>query len=78
MVLDIACRLAGDGVGVLAAIHDLNLAIAYADDAILLREGRVLASGPVDEVMTSAGLGTCFEVEVEILTRENGSRAVLV
>ena len=45
---------------------------------ILLREGRVLASGPVDEVMTSAGLGACFEVEVEILTRENGSRAVLV
>lgn len=78
MVLDIARRLAGDGVGVLAAIHDLNLAIAYADDAILLREGRVLASGPVDEVMTSAGLGACFEVEVEILTRENGSRAVLV
>ncbi len=78
MVLDIARRLAGDGVGVLAAIHDLNLAIAYADDVILLREGRVLASGPVDEVMTSAGLGACFEVEVEILTRENGSRAVLV
>lgn len=78
MVLDIARRLAEEGVGVLAAIHDLNLAIAYADDVILLRGGRVLASGPVEEVMTSARLGDCFEVEVEILSRENGSRAVLV
>lgn len=78
MVLDIARRLSREGVGVLAAIHDLNLAIAYADDVILLRGGRVLASGPSEEVMTGAGLGACFEVEVEILTRENGSRAVLV
>lgn len=78
MVLDIARRLAEEGVGVLAAIHDLNLAIAYADDVVLLRGGRLLAAGPVGEVMTSEGLGACFEVEVEILTRENGSRAVLV
>lgn len=78
MVLDIARRLSREGVGVLAAIHDLNLAIAYADDVILLRGGRVLASGPSEEVMTGAGIGACFEVEVEILTRENGSRAVLV
>ena len=78
MVLDVARALADDGVGVIAAIHDLNLASAYADEAVLLRGGRVLASGPVEEVMTEAELGACFEVEVEILTRENGQRAILV
>lgn len=78
MVLDVARALADDGVGVIAAIHDLNLAAAYADDAVLLRGGRLVASGPVESVMTEAELGACFEVEVEILTRENGQRAILV
>lgn len=76
-VLDVARRLADDGVGVLAAIHDLNLASAYADDVILLRDGRVLASGPADEIMTGDKLGACFDVKIEILTRENGLRAIL-
>lgn len=75
-ILDVARRLADDGVGVLAAIHDLNLAIDYADEAILLREGRVLTSGPVHEVMTGERLGDCFNVPVEILTREDGRRAI--
>lgn len=78
MVLDVARQLAEQGVGVLAAIHDLNLASAYADDAVLLRGGRLLASGPVEKVMTEVELSACFEVEVEILTRENGQRAILV
>ena len=76
-VLDAARALAGRGVGVLAALHDLNLAAAYADDVILLNGGRVVASGSADDVMTRALIGTCFEVPVEIVVRENGARAIL-
>ncbi|ABS61803.1 ABC transporter related [Parvibaculum lavamentivorans DS-1] len=76
-VLDVARRLADEGVGVLAAIHDLNLASAYADDVILLRDGSVLASGPAEEILTGDKLGACFDVKIEILTRENGARAIL-
>lgn len=78
MVLDVARRLAGEGVGVLAAVHDLNLAIAYADDAVLLKQGAVLAAGDVDEVMTASTLGSGFDIEVEIVARRNGQRAILV
>lgn len=78
LVLDVARRLADEGAGVLAAIHDLNLASAYADDAVLLKGGRIVASGTADEVLTAPALRACFDVEVEILTRENGQRAILV
>lgn len=78
LVLDVARRLADEGVGVLAAIHDLNLASAYADDVTLLKGGRLLASGDAESTLTASGLGACFDVEVEILTRENGQRAILV
>lgn len=78
LTLDIARRLAEEGVGVLAAIHDLNLASAYADDALLLKGGRVIAAGGADDVLTAPTLGACFDVEIEILTRINGKRAILV
>ncbi len=78
LVLDVARRLADEGVGVLAAIHDINLASAYADDVALLKAGRLVASGKTDEVLTATALGVCFDVEVEILTRGNGQRAILV
>lgn len=77
-VLEAARRLANEGAGVLAAIHDLNLASAYADDAALLKGGRVIASGTARDVLTASALGACFDVEVEILTRPNGQRAILV
>jgi len=45
-----------DGVGVLLATHHTELALAVADRAVLLDEGRVLLSGTPDEVVAKAFL----------------------
>ncbi|MGW6376028.1 hypothetical protein ACWFRB_08180 [Rhodococcus sp. NPDC055112] len=36
--------------------------------AILIRRGRVLAQGPIGEVLTSAEVSACFEHSIEIST----------
>jgi iron complex transport system ATP-binding protein len=52
-VLRLARRLADDdGVGVLAVLHDLNLAAQYADDVLLLKDGALHAAGPPADVLT--------------------------
>ncbi len=52
-VLRLARRLADDdGVGVLAVLHDLNLAAQYADDVLLLQAGALHAAGPPADVFT--------------------------
>ncbi len=71
-ILDVARRLAREGAGVLMAVHDLNLAAAYADDAVLLREGTAVASGSARTVLTQASLEACFGVPVDILRRPGG------
>ena len=38
-------RVADDGRGVLAVLHDLNLAAAYADRVVLMHDARVVESG---------------------------------
>ncbi|MEA3469122.1 MAG: ABC transporter ATP-binding protein [Thermodesulfobacteriota bacterium] len=51
---------------VIAAIHDLNLAAAFCDDCIVLKEGHIFANAPVQEIFTSDLLQTVFSVEASI------------
>ena len=39
--------------------------------ALLLKEGKVIASGPVDQELTSSALSQAFDIDVDI-TKENG------
>ena len=61
--LRIANKLAAQGVGVLAILHDLNLALAYAKETILLSGGRVAADGPSAEVLTEERVAEVFSVK---------------
>jgi iron complex transport system ATP-binding protein len=44
-------------------VHDLNLAARFADQIVLLDLGRVVASGPADEVLTTERIRRVFAVE---------------
>ena len=54
--------LAADGLLVLAATHDLNLAAAYSDRVIVLHHGRVAADGPPAEALQPDTIRAVFEV----------------
>ncbi|GIJ12839.1 ABC transporter ATP-binding protein [Micromonospora andamanensis] len=57
--LDLMRRL---GIATLTALHDLNLAAAYCDRLYVLAAGRVVASGPPDEVLSPDLVGSVFGV----------------
>lgn len=52
---------------VVMVIHDLNLAARYAHHMIALKEGRVVAAGPPENVMTVDLLATIFGIEAQIM-----------
>ncbi len=52
--------LADSGVGVLLSTHDLAFAMATADEAALMRSGRLLDVGPVASVVTCDALGELY------------------
>ncbi len=54
------------GTGVLIVLHDLNLAAAFCDRVILLGQGRVVADGAPEDVLTSEGLSTLFEAPIAV------------
>lgn len=57
---------AGKGCGVMLSIHDLSLAARYCDRLCLLHEGRLLALGPVADVLTSDNLKQAFGIDAHI------------
>ncbi len=58
------CRgLAAAGVGVLCILHDPALARRYADRAVLMAGGRVLASGAAKDVLQPAAIARVFDID---------------
>lgn len=58
--------LAADGLGILAVLHDLQLAADIADDLIALRSGSVLAAGSVAEVVRAEVLGDLYGTAIDV------------
>jgi len=64
---------------VLASLHDLNLAAAYADRIVLLSKGRIVATGTPKEVLVEPILHPVFGSEVTVRPHpDSGIPLVLV
>lgn len=66
-VLGLLRSLAGSGVAVLAALHDLSLAAAHADRVVVLRQGVVVAAGHTRAVLTPKLIREVYGVSATIL-----------
>ncbi len=52
---------------IIPILHDLNLAAEYCTRLILMKEGEIITSGPVEEVLTPENLKATFDVEFRFL-----------
>lgn len=67
-VMDLLARLVGDhGKTVVTVLHKINLAARYADTVLLLKDGRLVASGPPRDTITAPLLGEVFGIDSTIL-----------
>ena len=58
--------------------HDLNLAAAICRELILMRDGRVLAAGPTNEVLTPENIRLLYDVEADVqINSETGHMTVV-
>lgn len=55
------------GLGVLLVLHDLQLASRYADRVIVLKNGRVLTTGPPEHALTRDALFRAYGIDVDVL-----------
>lgn len=75
-VLDVLRSLRSAGRTIIMTTHDPNAAATLANDVLLMRQGRIVASGATDAVMTSERLSATYGVPVEVI-RVHGRPLVL-
>ncbi len=63
-IYDLVRQRNRQGSTVLSVIHDLNLAAAYCDRLIFLKDGRVVEDGPTRTVFTEQILSRVYETDV--------------
>jgi len=77
-LLRAARRLAEQGAGVLAILHDLNLAAQYADRIVFLNKGQILSAGSPKEVLTPERIEYAFAVPVSVIQHPTAACPLVV
>jgi len=69
-------QLQSQGVTIVFTTHEPDVASALATHMVLMREGQVLQTGPIAEVMTDASLSTLYNMPIHVKELE-GKRIVV-
>ena len=72
IIMTLAKQALSRNMGVLAIIHDLNLAIKYADELIFLKEGKIIAHGKTEDILTKEIIEQTFSHPVQLLNTGYG------
>jgi iron complex transport system ATP-binding protein len=66
------------GVTIVVSTHDLNLAASVCRELVMLKNGRVLAHGPTDSVLTPDNVRALYDVDADIHRHEASGHLVVV
>jgi iron complex transport system ATP-binding protein len=65
--LQIARQLAKENIVLVAVLHDINLAIQYADQLLFMKEGRLVKKGKPADIITAELVKEVFNIPVVIV-----------
>lgn len=63
-LMELLQKLRDEGRGIAVVLHDLALALEYADEIMLMRRGKLVISGSPEEVYQSGEIQRAFAVEI--------------
>lgn len=71
-------KLSREGKTLVTVVHDLNLAAQYMDTILLLDQGRAVACGSPESVLTQENLGAVYQLKWDIRLHAETGRPLLV
>lgn len=69
-------ELASQGLAIVLAVHDVNIAAAYADRILALKDGECLALGEPEVVITPKVLSQLYNVNLQVLPHPTSGKPV--
>lgn len=63
--------LKGLNMTIISAIHDLNLAMKFCDQVVLIDKGRIIVTGNPKDIITRENLKEIFKIDAQIIKKDN-------
>jgi iron complex transport system ATP-binding protein len=76
--LQIVQSLKKEKIILIAVLHDINLALQYADRIIFMKEGRIIRDGKAPDIITAELVKEVFDIPVDIIENPFGNSSVMV
>ena len=73
-IMKTMAELVSQGHTVVAALHDLNMALAFCDKVIVLKQGQLHHFGDASEVITTRMVKDIYQVPSEIIPASDGRK----
>ena len=51
-------------------VHDINVAAAYADTIVAMKDGRIAMQGTPHEIVTTENLKSLFQLDAQVLDHD--------
>lgn len=77
-LIQLANELANSGYGIVAVIHDLNVALQHTDKVLLLNKGEVHAFGKPSDVLTPTNIKESFGIKVNVVNSVEGHGSLII
>ncbi len=58
-------------------LHDINLAMQYADRIIFMKDGKIAREGKVPDIITADLIKEVFDIPVDIIANPFGNSAIM-
>lgn len=65
------------GLTIVIVLHDMNQALQYTNYVIAMNEGRIIAAGQPQDVITPQLIQSVFHVHADIVTTQSGQQAIV-
>ena len=76
--MQLARDLVKEKIVLIAVLHDLNLALHYADRMIFMKQGRIVAEGAVPGIVTPSLIREVFDIDARLLDDPESDTPVIV
>ena len=77
-ILSLVRTMSTQKLVVFIIVHDINLALQYAQNVILMDQGRIYGMGRADQVLTEASIEAVFQLRPYFLTHPQTGRRVMI
>ncbi len=64
--LAVVAKMLSPALGVVAVLHDVNVAARFATHGVLLKSGDVMAAGPIAQVLTEDRLSALYGIDMRL------------